>query len=488
MKKKIFYSLITISLLLASCNESEEVNKDPTIVNPYNLLTYSEFDESTFTRGLTPNTGDVNILVVPVEFSDFRAFTNSQINNINICFNGDESLDNKTPYWESVKSYYHTSSYNYLNFNFVVTDIYESPLSEDEFIEQEETNLGVPYLLNDMYSKLTINNDKVNYKDFDSDYDGYIDGIWLIYNCNDRNEVLNKQNFWAYTSYLQSEPNLDNPTFNTYANGDYVFFNRDTRGNYYDTHTFIHETGHMLGLDDYYSYEEYHDASGWLQMMNSNIGDHDSFTKYSLGWINPKVIDKEEELVLKPFNESGEALIIPSESYYNNAFGEYIIVEYYRPTLLNELDSQYRYPDISGKLLYSEEGIIIYHIDARLMNVLYDEGSNKYYGSFINLNDYTFKDYRDDDYISLAANNTLSGSYDGKTPLIEIITSTNQLTSGLTEASNLTLFKEGDSFDPLTSSDNFFDNGKFHDGSSVNFKIDINSLSEEGANLTITSI
>ena len=106
MKKKIFCSLITVSLLLASCNESEEVNKDPTIVNPYNLLTYSEFDESTFTRGLTPNTGDVNILVVPVEFSDFRAFTNSQINNINICLNGDESLDNKTPYWESVKSYY----------------------------------------------------------------------------------------------------------------------------------------------------------------------------------------------------------------------------------------------------------------------------------------------------------------------------------------------------------------------------------------------
>ena len=68
--------------------------------------------------------------------------------------------------------------------------------------------------------------------------------------------------FWAYQYYWNRAPwneNKENgrPVFNTYAWASYEFIREDS--NYNETrpaaHTYIHETGHMFGLDDYYDYD-----------------------------------------------------------------------------------------------------------------------------------------------------------------------------------------------------------------------------------------
>ena len=43
-----------------------------------------------------------------------------------------------------------------------------------------------------------------------------------------------------------------------------------------DTHTFVHESGHLLGLNDYYCYdtENTWDPAGVLDMQSYNVGDH----------------------------------------------------------------------------------------------------------------------------------------------------------------------------------------------------------------------
>ena len=67
----------------------------------------------------------------------------------------------------------------------------------------------------------------------------------------------------------------------------------DPTGIIVDAHTFIHETGHLLGLDDYYDYNDYRGAKGGLygaDMMDNNIGDHGSVNKLLLGWIEPTVV------------------------------------------------------------------------------------------------------------------------------------------------------------------------------------------------------
>ena len=484
MKKYLkLLSLIGVSLLLTGCNRNNP--SDPNIPNnppdpeepitpsERDFKTYQDIDEYMSTSGLTPSKGNVNILVVPVEFSDLSEFDNETLNMIDDTFNS----TNPT-YFESVKSYYQISSYNKLNFNFTLCDPYTSIISSTNFKRLETNGInGTTRILNDMYNKLTINGESVNYSNYDSDLDGYVDGIWLIYNNANANEVFNQSNYWAYTSYLDVSPNLTNPVFNTFANCS-KFFLYEGNSSGYDAHTLIHETGHMLGLEDYYSYDNYYSASGGLMMMDLNIGDHDSFSKFSLGWIDPIVINKECEVTLKPLTTEGKAIIIPSESYYGNAFGEYLIIEFYSPTKLNELDSSVIY---NQARLYSDLGIIVYHVDARLglvkspLNYSYINNSETY--DYSNISNYS--------YISLLSSNTPSYRYNNSYNLIEIVTKNNINMFDTGFSNNTSLFKLKDSFnsDNYTS---FFNNSKFNDGSEIEFNFEVNDLNNDSVTLKFT--
>ena len=484
MKKYLkLLSLIGVSLLLTGCNRNNIEDHD-TLNNPSDpeepitpsereFKTYQDIDEYMSTSGLTPSKGNVNILVVPVEFSDLSEFDNETLNMIDDTFNS----TNPT-YFESVKSYYQTCSYNKLNFNFTLCDPYTSIISSTNFKRLETNGInGTTRILNDMYNKLTINGESVNYSNYDSDLDGYVDGIWLIYNNANANEVFNQSNYWAYTSYLDVSPDLTNPVFNTFANcSKYFLYEGNSSG--YDAHTLIHETGHMLGLEDYYSYDNYYSASGGLMMMDLNIGDHDSFSKFSLGWVDPIVVNKECEVTLKPLTTEGKAIIIPSESYYGNAFGEYLIIEFYSPTKLNELDSNVIY---NQARLYSDLGIIVYHVDARLglvqspFNYSYIDNSETY--DYSNISNYS--------YISLLSSNTPNYRYNNSYNLIEIVTKNNINMFDTGFSNNTSLFKLKDSFnsDNYTS---FFNNSKFNDGSEIEFNFEVSDLNNESVTLKFT--
>ena len=484
MKKYLkLLSLIGVSLLLTGCNRNNIEDPDtpnnpsdpeePITPSEREFKTYQDIDEYMSTSGLTPSKGNVNILVVPVEFSDLSEFDNETLNMIDDTFNSTNST-----YFESVKSYYQISSYNKLNFNFTLCDPYTSIISSTNFKRLETNGInGTTRILNDMYNKLTINGESVNYLNYDSDLDGYVDGIWLIYNNANANEVFNQSNYWAYTSYLDVSPNLTNPVFNTFANCS-KFFLYEGNSSGYDAHTLIHETGHMLGLEDYYSYDNYYSASGGLMMMDLNIGDHDSFSKFSLGWIDPIVINKECEVTLKPLTTEGKAIIIPSESYYGNAFGEYLIIEFYSPNKLNSLDSSVIY---NQARLYSDLGIIVYHVDARLglvqspFNYSYIDNSETY--DYSNISNYS--------YISLLSSNTPSYRYNNSYNLIEIVTKNNINMFDTGFSNNTSLFKLKDSFnsDNYTS---FFNNSKFNDGSEIEFNFEVSDLNNESVTLKFT--
>ena len=484
MKKYLkLLSLIGVSLLLTGCNRNNIEDPDtpnnpsdpeePITPSERDFKTYQDIDEYMSTSGLTPSKGNVNILVVPVEFSDLSEFDNETLNMIDDTFNS----TNPT-YFESVKSYYQTCSYNKLNFNFTLCDPYTSIISSTNFKRLETNGInGTTRILNDMYNKLTINGESVNYSNYDSDLDGYVDGVWLIYNNANANEVFNQSNYWAYTSYLDVSPDLTNPVFNTFANCS-KFFLYEGNSSGYDAHTLIHETGHMLGLEDYYSYDNYYSASGGLMMMDLNIGDHDSFSKFSLGWIDPIVINKECEVTLKPLTTEGKAIIIPSESYYGNAFGEYLIIEFYSPNKLNSLDRSVIY---NQARLYSDLGIIVYHVDARLglvqspFNYSYIDNSETY--DYSNISNYS--------YISLLSSNTPSYRYNNCYNLIEIVTKNNINMFDTGFSNNTSLFKLKDSFnsDNYTS---FFNNSKFNDGSEIEFNFEVSDLNNESVTLKFT--
>ena len=471
-----------------------EVNNTNNYVISDNSVTYLDIYNSQG-YGITPSIGDINILVVPVEFNDYEPFSAYQLEAINKAFNGENS-DYSNSYWESVKSYYLKSSYNKLNFNFDITDIISSPISGDEFTFKESLSdgRGSLELLDFIYQNLTINNRQVDYSNYDNNNDGYIDGVWLIYNANNYNEVYNNQEFWAYTYVTENTPNITNPTFCRYANASQIFLYADNNLGL-DAHTLIHETGHMLGLDDYYTYDELEtpiSATGGLDMMDLNIGDHNSFSKFSLGWINPLVINGETSITLKPFNETGEALILKgSNTSLNSPFNEYFIVEYYTPNNLFNLDSSSHYRGNYPRY-YDYNGLRIYHIDSRLINP-----KGEYYSSdYFNL-DRPIE--TNEEFMTLgrivSSSNTYSRSNNDEF-LIEQVTPFDIKTYQNSYLGYLNsyrgevevipgLFTSGDVFNYKAQPTFFNNSNKLHNKDSFNFSLRVESISETGANLTI---
>mgnify|MGYP002562014640 FL=1 len=483
-------------------------------------FTYLDVNESAHSP-ITPSTGDVKILVVPVNFdlNDIRPYERRSYIDFNddnyleameYTFNGVSSLDGTNPYWESVSSYYEKSSYKKLNLNFEIADPFTPEMSASEFLSKEDLTSssssvgGSQALITDILEHGLTKND-VPIDIFDSKYDrnedGYIDGMWLIYNVIDGDLVSSEsQPFWAYTTnYLAKATDTETGEIKIvgtrYANCALSFLYDDsTLG--YDAHTIIHETGHMLGLDDYYSYDNSGNYGylGGIDMMDLNIGDHSAFSKYALGWIEPTVIYKNDTTItLKPFEDTGEALIIPSSYYNDSAFSEYLILEYETPTGLNELDATKKYRN-AYPLAFSN-GLAIHHVDARLIK---HEIQNGYYtcGDYLSENESSVPEVevhgsREDVYL---VGNSNTPSYNGISDdyaLVRLISKERTLYSENPKTSRVgstrrDLYQTGDSFG-ADQVDMFFSHNTFNNGTPINnISIKVTSMNDEGITLHIS--
>ena len=124
----------------------------------------------------------------------------------------------------------------------------------------------------------------VDFSQYDGNDDGFVDGIYLIY------AGLNTG--WGSTWWPHCGNSLDHssPTFDGKKLKNDVFIGDVTRES--SAKTFIHETGHVLGLPDYYSYYNTTKGIATTDMMNQNEGDHNAFSKWLLGWIDDSQITR----------------------------------------------------------------------------------------------------------------------------------------------------------------------------------------------------
>lgn len=341
-----------------------------------------------------PSSGNSKILVVPVETTDYQ-FTQSQLKNIQTAFFGTSEENG----WESVASFYEKSSYGKLHISGEVTPVINAQKTSAEITEAQKkysknNRQWTDYLLENVVSTLTKNG--YDLSEYDSDGDGYFDAIWMIYSVPYDQE---SDIFWAYTTWVDDSVSTSTSSGKKpclYAWASYGFINQnyrynDVRNPYIDSHTYIHETGHRLGLDDYYSYDygetgssgnkNYDTPIGGLDRMDRNVLDHDAFSKYLLGWTKPRVVTSDYleannySLTLEAFENSGESLLIPiykdgTRDYNGTPFDEYLILEYYTPTNLNKQDSTVQY--YSAPKGFTQSGVLCFHVDARIGKLVPD--------------------------------------------------------------------------------------------------------------------
>lgn len=315
----------------------------------------SAANETGITRGL-PSVGSPKVLVIPVAFTDYKADASMKSTLEKAFFGTSEDTG-----WESLNSYYKKSSYGKLDIGGMVTDVYNTGKSSSYYENQYTGENSPEYEI--IEGALEHFDSQINYADYDTDNDGYIDGIYLVYTAP---VDFDNANFWwafTYEYYTETPTYYDNKEADFYMFLGYEFFS-ETPANgaslTINCETIIHETGHLLGIDDYYDYDDSKGVDGGIgggDMMDANVGDHNAFTKLLLGWVDPYVVTGNCSLTLSSFGASGDCVMICKNKA--DPFSEYYIIDYYTPDGLNAMEKGY-----SG--LFSVAGIRVYHVAATM--------------------------------------------------------------------------------------------------------------------------
>ncbi len=331
--------------------------------------------------------GDQKLLVVPVVFTNTtNAATPENHEMLERVFFGESDETG----WESVASYYNKSSYGrlkltgevmpYFNLGYSTFDLADYPLDDTQEIGNGYYWDQTHYVIEDIYN--TYGAEK--FKEYDLDGDGFVDALWMVYMADIGAAGNDSDVFWAYKFYWSREADKNKPTPNAYAWASYRFA---TEGVGYtaakpDAHTYIHETGHILGLPDYYDYDtdarsgmQLTNPTGGLDMMAFNVGDHNPYSKYRYNWLEPYRFEGDVDIPLKPFATSGDTILIKN-GWNGHAYDEYILIDYYTPTGLNAKDSEGRGYETSGNNStrnFTVPGVRIWHVDSRLLRYSFTE-------------------------------------------------------------------------------------------------------------------
>jgi len=465
-----------------------------------------------------PSVGTTNVLVIPVWFNnDSSEYITSDTNKQNVWndikssfFGTNAECGNR-----SLKTYFEEMSLGKLKINGTVSDWYEIDDSVSNYYSESGTSSGA------MFTKALVKKATTWYfqtsgeskTKYDIDGDGYYDSVILIYAAPDYSNMPNYSahdyyNMWAYVFWEQEynpTPSVPIPNSYMWASYDFMYSKSNAlnrAGSRYgygdnshcnlDTHIYIHEFGHLLGLGDYYDYaDSYIDIStgkyrgysptGGFIMQDSNVGSHDPFTAMSLGWASPYVASKEETITIGDF-QSGHDLILltPGFNSYNSPFDEYFLLELYTPSGLNQFDVDYNYLN-AGITGSKDIGIRLWHVDARLTN------SELTTSLFSNVNQYKgvgfamSNSYNDKNYGS-----KLGSEYYNYNILQLIRNDYNETYQPKSRFTSEHLFKEGDSFSMRDYSSQFVNGSKLNSGKSLGWKFKIDSLSKNPFKAVIT--
>lgn len=408
-----------------------------------------------------PATGTQKILVLPILFRDSdctmggntcAAFTEQ----LTTALSGTSYKDNEL--FLSVSDYYRQSSYGQLSLEYVIAEpsYATQPLITYRTAVRHDPGLAVGLSNEIVDTAYSI------YRDVSGDTAKY-HSVMAVYYADYRSmNSVEQELFWSYvvTKAGGAERDFSNYMWTSY----FTLFDEEKYG--LDTHTFIHETGHLLGLDDYYNSDNsLYTPASVLDVMSGNVGDHNAYSKFLLGWIDPIVPESEGKIVLRPFESSGDALLLTGKNFNGSPFDEYIALIYYTPTGPNRRDL--KYPQFG---MYGKPGLLAYHVDSRLARV---HGNGNY--SLLS----TLDEIEDSWRLQIAHSNspsyTLSNNKDHY--LLELLdkSGTNMALQGYVPTS-ASLFGQKDSFGVRTYAD-----FSFHSTEKPLYDFYVGSLSDQEA-------
>jgi len=435
-----------------------------------------------------PTLGDQDLLVVPISLSGKTAYSWSSYNLdlVRTCYFGPKI---ETPSsWNSLATYYNTASLGKMNLQGEVIDPYESTYTrEDLYTDDKQTNKN--NTLEIIKGAVEYAASKVNLDDYDRNDDGFIDSIHFIFDDSDGNE-------WGSALWPQMGNTLFSP--GTISAPSVFTYSLTNVGVFTSARLAVHEQGHIFGLQDYYDYNpdaNGADPVGKADMQSQSCFDWNSFSKMSVGWIDPYYVDGSKdsvEITINTTATSGDAIVI-ANNWNHTAFDEYILLELFAPAGNNKNDwTSWNNNPSKFTSLGSRGGVRLYHVDARIWG--YDDGN--FAGGEI-VDDITTSSHP---YHQIAVNNSTNDTYAYQKPegmenynLLHLIqkggTNTFVKADGRHTLAYNDMFRTGDSFSLEKYGEEFFPNKtKFNNGDDFPYVIDFLEVSNESAKIRITKI
>ncbi len=292
-------------------------------------------------KGGLPTKGNVKVFALLIDFPDYPAVNGAGVISSKLFGDGDSGW----PY-ESLRNYYRRSSYNLLEIGGATLGWYRPAYTRDSMAQ---TTAARDALI--MEALQYFHGQGHNFAQYDNDNNGTIDYFIVIW-TGPNNGWANF--WWGYQTSFSLGFSLDGKNFN----GTKYSWQWESRywPGAYDQVVVMHETGHALGLPDYYDYDATVGPGGGLgglDMMDATRGDHNCFSKMLLDWLTPQVFNYgTRRISLAQTAAVPDALVIMPEFDAASPFSEFFMVQN-RTRGLNDA-------------LLPGDGLLIWHVDARL--------------------------------------------------------------------------------------------------------------------------
>lgn len=243
------------------------------------------------TAAVFPSLGTSKTFCLLLDFEDYPAyFPQSEIQSD--LFGAGEG----TQYYKSLKYYYDQVSYHQLNIDGMAYGWHRAShprtyYHADDSVEDPGSWTRQSELVEEAI--LDFHNQGEDFSQYDNDGDGNVDYFLVVW----AGPVGDWATFWwgYFGVGLPGDFVVDGVRFPAYSwqwERYYGFGGTPPELEHWDPLVTIHETGHALGLPDYYDYDGGvgpPGGLGGLDMMDGNWGDHNCFSKYLLGWYAPTV-------------------------------------------------------------------------------------------------------------------------------------------------------------------------------------------------------
>ena len=172
------------------------------------------------------------------------------------------------------------------------------------------------------HSALDLVDDSIDFRDYDSDGDGYVDMVFFLVAGLSSNYSGNDESLlWPHMFYLYWAPPHDGMYFGLYACSTEI---AGWQGYYSDVNgigTFCHEFGHVLGLPDLYDTDytggggESNHPGEWSIMAGgsgNNFGrnpvGYSLYERYALGFTQPEVLNEVGKYEMQALDASNKGL------------------------------------------------------------------------------------------------------------------------------------------------------------------------------------